>query len=193
MPGSITHDLTTRLTDVADLTAVANAIRSKGGTTDPLVYPDGFVTAINNIQASSGGVDIKVNTVTPDIYNIDVDANTFYLDTSKVDLGKHFVLIAYITGSAFDYEGVVNGVPIDDLLEYDQPGLMVLQSPFTDEYPDIYELDIQIGSSCYVTLPGAYDLTAKRITVPQFFDYIRGINVPYKIDQVTTSHIVNWN
>lgn len=185
--------VTQYLTESTDLTAIANAIRAKGGTTEPLVYPDGFVAVINNIQASSGGVDIKVNTVTPDIYNIDVDANTFYLDTSKVDLGKHFVLIAYIVGSAFDYEGVVNGVPIDDLLEYDQPGLMVLQSPFIDEYPDVYELGIQIGNSGYAILPGVYDLTAKRITVPQFIDFIRGINVPYKIDQVTTSHIVNWN
>lgn len=36
------------LTNTTDLTKVANAIRSKGGTTDQLVYPDGFVTAINN-------------------------------------------------------------------------------------------------------------------------------------------------
>ena len=56
------------LTNTTDLTAVANAIRSKGGTTEPLVYPDGFVTAINNIQASSGGVDIKVDELTPDCY-----------------------------------------------------------------------------------------------------------------------------
>lgn len=38
------------LTNTADLTAVADAIRAKGGTSDPLVYPDGFVTAIGNIQ-----------------------------------------------------------------------------------------------------------------------------------------------
>lgn len=38
------------LTNTADLTKVASAIREKGGTSDPLVYPDGFVTAIGNIQ-----------------------------------------------------------------------------------------------------------------------------------------------
>jgi hypothetical protein len=38
------------LTNTTDLTAVADAIRAKGGTSDPLVYPDGFVTAIGNIQ-----------------------------------------------------------------------------------------------------------------------------------------------
>lgn len=38
------------LTNTADLTKVASAIREKGGTSDPLVYPDGFVTAIHAIQ-----------------------------------------------------------------------------------------------------------------------------------------------
>ena len=34
------------LTNTTDLTKVASAIRAKGGTSDPLIYPDGFVTAI---------------------------------------------------------------------------------------------------------------------------------------------------
>ena len=34
------------LTRKSELTSVADAIREKGGTSDPLVYPDGFVTAI---------------------------------------------------------------------------------------------------------------------------------------------------
>ena len=38
------------LTNTTDLTKVASAIREKGGTSDLLVYPDGFVTAIGNIQ-----------------------------------------------------------------------------------------------------------------------------------------------
>ena len=37
------------LTNTADLTAVADAIRAKGGTSAPLVYPDGFVTAVQAI------------------------------------------------------------------------------------------------------------------------------------------------
>ena len=39
------------LTNTTDLTKVASAIREKGGTSDPLIYPDGFVTAIQAIQA----------------------------------------------------------------------------------------------------------------------------------------------
>ena len=38
------------LTNTADLTAVANAIRAKGGTAAQLVYPSGFVSAIQAIQ-----------------------------------------------------------------------------------------------------------------------------------------------
>ena len=42
------------LTNTTDLTKVAAAIREKGGTSDPLVYPDGFVTAIHAIQTGGG-------------------------------------------------------------------------------------------------------------------------------------------
>lgn len=45
------------LTNTTDLTKVAAAIRDKGGTSDQLVYPDGFVTAIQAIQA---GTELKI-------------------------------------------------------------------------------------------------------------------------------------
>lgn len=45
------------LTNTTDLTKVASAIREKGGTSDPLVYPDGFVTAIQAIQT---GTELKI-------------------------------------------------------------------------------------------------------------------------------------
>ena len=45
------------LTNTTDLTKVAAAIREKGGTSDSLVYPDGFVTAIQAIQT---GVELKI-------------------------------------------------------------------------------------------------------------------------------------
>ena len=37
------------------LVSVAAAIRSKGGTSDALVFPDGFVSAISAIQTGGGG------------------------------------------------------------------------------------------------------------------------------------------
>ena len=44
----------------ADLTAVANAIRTKGGTSAALAFPAGFVTAIGAI---SGGGSVQTGTV----------------------------------------------------------------------------------------------------------------------------------
>lgn len=41
------------LTNTADLTAVADAIRAKGGTDAQLVYPEGFVSAIQAIQTGT--------------------------------------------------------------------------------------------------------------------------------------------
>lgn len=45
------------LTNSNDLTKVANAIRSKGGTTAPLVYPDGFEAAILAITTGTDTSD----------------------------------------------------------------------------------------------------------------------------------------
>ena len=45
------------LTNTTDLEKVASAIREKGGTSEPLVYPDGFVLAIQAIQT---GTELKI-------------------------------------------------------------------------------------------------------------------------------------
>lgn len=39
----------------AGMTAVADAIRAKAGTTEPLAWPDGFITAISGIETGGGG------------------------------------------------------------------------------------------------------------------------------------------
>lgn len=40
----------------SDLTSVANAIRTKGGTSASLAFPSGFVSAIQNIPSGGGGL-----------------------------------------------------------------------------------------------------------------------------------------
>lgn len=61
------------ITNTAELTAIADAIRAKGGTTASLVYPDGFVSAIEDIE--SGGSD-SVYVFTESTYsNTDVVVN----------------------------------------------------------------------------------------------------------------------
>lgn len=42
----------------ADLTSVADAIRTKGGTSASLTFPSGFITAIQNIPSGGGALYI---------------------------------------------------------------------------------------------------------------------------------------
>ena len=42
--------------DGSDLTSVANEIRSKGETTEPLVFPAGFISAIEDISGEDSGI-----------------------------------------------------------------------------------------------------------------------------------------
>lgn len=44
-----------RITTDDSLTSIANAIRTKGGTSAQLTFPSGFVSAIENIQTGGGG------------------------------------------------------------------------------------------------------------------------------------------
>ena len=47
-----------------ELTSVANAIRTKGGTNSQLVFPGGFVSAIGNISGGGGSSDFSTALVT---------------------------------------------------------------------------------------------------------------------------------
>lgn len=190
MAGSIVNDLPERLTNIADLTAVANAIRSKGGTTDPLVYPDGFVTAINNIQAGSSSVDIKTSGLTPDCYFCDKDNRTAYLDFSNVITGKYFSFGIILSGTIFDPT-----YPDD---EYNGSSCLicgVYTGDDSDTSPDSVNMkSISINSTdMYTNIPMRYDPTTKRIDVSFFFEASKGDGMPSVIDQIMTSYVVNWN
>lgn len=50
--------------DDTSLTSIAEAIRTKGGTTDQLVFPAGFISAIEAIEAGGGSGDIIVGSFT---------------------------------------------------------------------------------------------------------------------------------
>ena len=45
----------------SELTSIADAIRQKGGTSADLTYPNGFVTAIQNIQTGTDTSDATLN------------------------------------------------------------------------------------------------------------------------------------
>lgn len=48
----------------ASLTSVANALRTAGNTADELTFPAGFVSAIESLSGSTGGVQMAVGTQT---------------------------------------------------------------------------------------------------------------------------------
>lgn len=52
------------LADSADLTSIANAIRTKGGTSAQLAFPQGFVSAIEAISGGGGDLEYETGTFT---------------------------------------------------------------------------------------------------------------------------------
>lgn len=69
------------LTTDRELNSVANAIRTKGGTFAGLVYPNGFITAINNLPT---GATLQSKTVNPSTTSQTVSPDSGYDGLSSV-------------------------------------------------------------------------------------------------------------
>ena len=67
-----------RIVQEESLTLVADAIRAKGGTTDPLSFPTGFADAIAAIQAGGGGGDIEGLKINSGSFTSDSNITTSY-------------------------------------------------------------------------------------------------------------------
>lgn len=79
--GYATEYLTTNI----DLKKVADAIRAKGGATEQLIYPDGFVAAIGNIQTGGAPSEPPMES---DINFYDYDGTLLYAWTLDELAGK---------------------------------------------------------------------------------------------------------
>lgn len=113
----------------SDLASVANAIRTKGGTSAQLAFPQGFVSAVQNIQtgitptgtkqititengtttenvAQYAGVEISVNVPTQGEYD---ESNFFarYVSTAKFVYDGVLSLHDYRFGKAFGAQSIV--------------------------------------------------------------------------------------
>ena len=112
------------LTNTAELTAIANAIREKGGTSAQLVYPTGFVSAIQSIQT---GVPLQITvatnagatvTATKDSKTVSGTADTSGHCTLTVDEAGTWTVTA-ATASTTKTSDVVVGISNVDLLPVD--------------------------------------------------------------------------
>ena len=88
------------------LASVADAIRSKGGTSDALVFPDGFVSAISAIQTGGGGE------VSPG-YSV-----TFPATANNWDKMANYAALVLSDGSIIDFKdySVVAGRTIKNVI-----------------------------------------------------------------------------
>ena len=88
------------------LASVADAIRSKGGTSDALVFPDGFVSAISAIQTGGGEVSSG--------YSV-----TFPATANNWDKILNYAALVLSDGSTVDFKdySVVAGRTINNVID----------------------------------------------------------------------------
>ena len=100
------------LTNTTDLTSVANAIREKGGTSAPLVYPDGFVTAIQSIN-TTGGLKLATVTITSSASGDTGNVHGMFIFTNS---RGHIDQLNYMFSDTFTYpitiETVIGGMVV---------------------------------------------------------------------------------
>lgn len=77
----------------SSLTAVANAIRAKGGTSAQLAFPAGFVSEIGNIPSGGGGISIDWADVTEVTIGANSVTNTTGVQTYFSGYSYTFVLL----------------------------------------------------------------------------------------------------
>lgn len=104
----------------ADLTSVANAIRTKGGTSGSLAFPAGFVSAIGDIPSGSG-------------YTADEFFNDMSIPTGKVtltrSLGQNDVPYLFANRTGITEIEVRNATALSNYFAYNCTGLTNLTAP----------------------------------------------------------------
>lgn len=92
------------LTNDTDIKKVADAIRAKGGTSDPLAYPNGFVSAIQAIKSAPSGPYMDAEYVAVE----DGGITSHYIKSAK--LYNHTAFYAY----EFEYQYNLNSLDFSD-------------------------------------------------------------------------------
>ena len=146
------------LINATDLTKVASAIREKGGTSAPLVYPGGFVSAIQAIQTgaplhiivtTSAGATV---TATKDSKTVSGTADTSGNCTLTVDETGTWTVTA-TAGSTTNTADVVVGTANVDLIMIDpvfrnNSWAAIIKACQEKQVPDTWN----VGDSCNMTI-----------------------------------------
>ena len=146
------------LINATDLTKVASAIREKGGTSAPLVYPGGFVSAIQAIQTGAS-LQIIVTasegatvTATKDSKTVSGTADTSGNCTLTVDETGTWTVTA-TAGSTTNTADVVVGTANVDLIMIDpvfrnNSWAAIIKACQEKQVPDTWN----VGYSCNMTI-----------------------------------------
>ena len=146
------------LINATDLTKVASAIREKGGTSAPLVYPGGFVSAIQAIQTGAS-LQIIVTasegatvTATKDSKTVSGTADTNGNCTLTVDETGTWTVTA-TAGSTTNTADVVVGTANVDLIMIDpvfgnNSWAAIIKACQEKQVPDTWN----VGDSCNMTI-----------------------------------------
>ena len=93
-----------------DLTSVANAIRAKGGTSNSLTFPSGFVSAVNALPQMTGDLAYlgkDVQQVSGEFYSkVDYLKNPLYNGWSPSSTAKSIVASVTLSNSKFTAENL---------------------------------------------------------------------------------------
>jgi hypothetical protein len=146
------------LTNTADLTAVANAIREKGGTSEQLACPDGFVAAIQAIQTGAPlQIAVTTNagatvTATKGSKTVSGTADTSGHCTLTVDEAGTWT-VTTATASTTKTSDVVVGISNVDLLPVDSvfgnnSWAAIIKACKEKQVPDTWN----VGDSCNMTI-----------------------------------------
>lgn len=94
------------LTTDTDLTAVANAIRSKGGTSGALSFPNGFISAIQNLGGDGLTNEIKqaLLQIGQKVAYIDTEGQQYYNDLMAALYPVDSISAVFTQGSAIIYD-----------------------------------------------------------------------------------------
>ena len=138
------------LTNDTDLKAVADAIRTKAGSTAALAFPDGFVSAVNGIQAGGGaGFSVTFPATATNWNQVADDLSGLLMADGTIK-----PITDYPTLAGKTFEGVVG-----------------IRCKSADSYW-VLKMTLSSGTVAQTTLAavGGFNITTSPNTTPTFFD-----------------------